>query len=150
MKKRFVLVIFVVGLLGSVPALAQGVEFFLHDDPLDPREGLLDELAPVLITDSFSPPDLNGDGDPGLTVVKGADPNDPSHSHQWASGFQPERCFSGFGRVHLFTVLKDFISDESSAVNVSLVDRDPNGNDISVIGRSGSVLDPWEVLSIGV
>ena len=142
--RTLILAIFVIGILGNAQALAQGVEFFLRDDnsldQLNPQD-LLDELPPsFVVLDLMNPPDLDNDGLPGLTLVKGPDSADPLHFQEWVSSPLPEQCFSGFGRVHLYTVLKDFIDGESAAVNVVVQDRDPLGEE-TLIAQSGLVLD---------
>ncbi len=124
--RRLIFAICVMGVLGNAQALAEGTEFFLgddgtldKDDPLD----LLNALAPaIILADPINPPDLDLDGVPGLTVVKGPDSADAIRFQEWVSDPQPELCFSGFGRVHLYTVLKSFIDDESAAVNVFVID----------------------------
>ena len=143
---RLIFVIFVIGILGNVRALAQGTELFLRDDGSFNSEipqDSLDVLPPTLSVDPINPPDLDLDGVPGLTVVKGPDSDNALHFQEWVSGPQPEQCFSGFGTVHLFTTLKDFIDDESAAVNVFVIDREPITRAETVIAQSGLVRDPW-------
>ena len=132
--RRLIFVICVMGVLGNGQVLAEGTEFFLRDDssfdkdiPLD----LLDATASIVpVLDPVNPPDLDLDGVPGLTIAKGPDDANPIHFQEWVSVGQPEvQCFSGFGRVHLYTVLSGFSSNESAAVNVFIKDRDPMGGE---------------------
>ena len=145
--RRLIFFIFMISVLGNGGALAQGTEFFLRDDGEFNKDDPVDQLlagAPSLpIVDPINPPDLDLDGVPGLTIAKGPSA-DAIHFQEWVSVLQPELCFSGFGRVHLYTVLKGLADNESAAVNVFVIDRDPGvmGDD-TLIAQSGLVLDPW-------
>ena len=122
-------------------------ELFLRDDgSFDEKnpQDLLD-LAPSLtaLPDPMNPPDVDADGNPGLTIVKDPDFSDPKHFQEWASDPLPEElCISGFSRVHLFTAPKDFITDPVGTVSIVVLDRDPDGYD-SLVGQAALVLDPW-------
>ena len=99
-------------ILTATPALAQGVEFYLQDDGSfdkdNPQDFLVEGEPMVQIFDPINPPDLDNDGSPGLTIAKEPNEFDPLHFQEWVSDPQPERCFSGFGRVHLFHSAQGF------------------------------------------
>ena len=123
-------------------------DLFLRDDGTFDWTDPYDLLAPVapmdVLADPLNPPDFDGDGEPGLTVKKGPDLQNPRRFHEWVSDPQPELCLSGVSKLFVSTALRELSADRAGAVKMYVLDRGADEND-AVIGQSSLVLDPWSL-----